>query len=120
MERLAESKINLIHNDTLLEGQLRFSGHTRVQGILKGTVDVAQGSEFMLSENGAIEGELSGDIIYISGYFRGKIKATTEIKISGLARVFGELEAPKIKIEPGAHFEGITRMEKFHADRESS
>ena len=87
-----------------LHGELRFEASFRVDGKLTGTVE-SEGN-LIVGETGEIEGELRVGQIFISGTVRGNVRALRKIQIAPSGKVYADLEAPLLAIEPGATFEG--------------
>ncbi len=105
-EVLSETQINLISQDSKLEGKIHFDSTTRVHGVIHGTIISPAGSTLILAESSVIEGEIQADTLLISGFVKGKIKATTKVVLSSSARILGTITAPSVSVEFGAHFEG--------------
>jgi len=111
MSEIIESEVNLIAEGTRLEGKVTLDRVSRVHGHLLGDIEATEGSLFVLAETGLIEGVLRGDSIVIDGFVRGDIEATTRVVISGTGRVVGDIRAPAVRIDFGAHFEGKITMD---------
>jgi cytoskeletal protein CcmA (bactofilin family) len=76
-----------------LEGGMSLSGHMTVAetGVLQADVEV---------ESAEVHGEVQGDIV-----------ASRSITIQKGARVSGNVQAPRVIIHDGAHFEGAVEMQ---------
>jgi len=109
-DSIIESEITLISEATELEGQLHFTGTTRVFGTLKGKIHSEKGSQLILMESAVIEGSLDVDTLIVAGFVRGEIRAQTRILIKGSGRVIGNIQAPSIQIDFGAFIEGDVQM----------
>ena len=107
-----ESEISLISEGSSFEGTLELSSVARFHGTLKGTLKGKPGSLIVVGESGVIEGQIDADTIWLEGFVRGEVKAQTKIILTPSARVIGDLNSPAIEIQPGAYFEGNSRMEK--------
>lgn len=110
---MREASINLVAEETQVDGRITVTGASRIHGVVKGQLDGAPGSSITLAETGVVEGEINGDRITIDGYVRGNVRATTQAVVSATGRVVGDIEAPSVIIEFGAHFEGECRMENL-------
>lgn len=107
---MASEMFNVITENTKIEGKLAVQEFTRFDGQLYGTVLGQPGSHFILSENGLVEGNITGDQITINGYIRGEIQATGKVTISATGRVIGNIIAASLAVEFGAFFEGQCSM----------
>ena len=109
-DSIIESEITFISEATRLEGQLHFTGTTRVFGTLKGKIQSEKGSQLILMESAVVEGSLDVDTLIVAGFIRGEIRAQTRILIKGSGRVIGNIHAPSIQIDFGAFVEGDVQM----------
>ena len=91
-----------------LEGKLESTGTFRIDSVMKGTL-VSAGT-LILGENAAVEGEITGNRVIISGHFEGTIQAKGRVDIQAKAVVAGDIHTPCLVIEPGAFFEGQCHM----------
>lgn len=108
--RISETELTLIGENTKLEGQIHFTGTTRVFGELRGQVKSSEGSSLILMESSILEGSLDVDTVMIAGFVRGEVRARKQILIEGTGRVIGNLHAPSIRIDFGAFVEGDIQM----------
>ena len=108
---LRESEITLISEGTTFEGTLALASVARVHGTIKGKLVGLPGSLIVLGTQSMVEGTLEADTLWVEGFVRGEIAAKTKVILRPSARVVADIEAPSIEIEPGAHFEGMLRME---------
>jgi cytoskeletal protein CcmA (bactofilin family) len=106
MQTLHEPNVNLVSRESRLEGKLQFEATTRVLGHLSGEVVGMTGSTLIFADSSVIEGKVHGSTIIIDGYVKGDVTASERIVVSRGGRVIGDLTAPSVKIEVGAHFEG--------------
>ncbi len=109
-ETISESELTLIGESTKIEGQIHFTGMTRVFGILKGQIQTDEGSTIILMESSVVEGSLDVETVIIAGFVRGEIRAKKKILIEGTGRIIGNLFAPSIQIDFGAYIEGEVQM----------
>ncbi|HEY6442100.1 MAG TPA: polymer-forming cytoskeletal protein [Candidatus Acidoferrales bacterium] len=91
-----------------LEGKLESTGTFRIDSTMKGTL-VSAGT-LILGEHAAVEGEITGNRVIISGHFDGTIQATGRVEIQAKAVVAGDIHTPCLVIDPGAFFEGQCHM----------
>ena len=110
---MRESEITLIAEGTHIEGQLELTSVARVHGTIKGKLSGAAGSMIVLAPEAQVEGNIRADQLWIEGFVRGEITATTKVILAPSARVIADIESPCIEIEPGAYFEGALKMEKI-------
>jgi cytoskeletal protein CcmA (bactofilin family) len=104
--QIVESSINIVSEGTRLEGKIVFEAISRIHGELVGEVSGRPGSTIILAETSVTEGNIDGDTVWIDGFVRGRVRATTRVIVSQTGRVIGDIRAPSVKIESGAHFDG--------------
>jgi cytoskeletal protein CcmA (bactofilin family) len=110
---IVETSLNIVGENTRLEGKISLDNVSRVHGTLIGEVCAAPGSLLVLGETSVVEGTIVGDTVMIDGFVRGDIVASTKVVVSGTGRVIGNIRAPSLKIEFGAYFEGRSLMESL-------
>lgn len=110
-KEFTETRSNIVAETTEIEGKVVFQNTTRFHGKIRGEVHCGEGSTLLLAETAFIVGDIFADELWIDGYVQGNISAKTRVVISGKGRVIGSVETPTLKVEFGAYFEGVTRME---------
>ena len=103
---IKESAINLISEQTRIDGKVTFDRITRVHGVLNGEVSAKEGSTLILAETSMTEGTIRADTLIVDGFVRGEIFATKQVVISQTGRVVGNIKTASFRLEPGAYFEG--------------
>jgi cytoskeletal protein CcmA (bactofilin family) len=103
---IVETEITLISENSKIEGRVLVERSARIHGTIIGELDAAAGSQVVLAETGVIEGNIRGDQLWIEGFVRGDITATTRVVISSTGRVIGNVVTPSLKMDFGGYFEG--------------
>jgi cytoskeletal protein CcmA (bactofilin family) len=106
---IIETEITLISEDSRIEGKVQVERAARIHGTIVGELDAAAGSQVTLAETGVIEGNVHGDELWIEGFVRGDITATTRVVISSTGRVVGNVVTPSLQMDFGGYFEGQCR-----------
>jgi len=98
----------LIGRDTVIEGDLSFSGGLRLDGRVRGNVLAADGQPTMLvvSENGRVEGEVRVAHLVLNGTVTGPVHAGELLELQAKARVHGEVHYAALEMQQGAIVEG--------------
>ena len=109
---IQETAINIISQETRIEGKAVFEQITRFHGTLIGEAHAREGSTLILAETSLIEGQVFGDTVWVDGFVRGDIHARTRVIVSGSGRVVGKIHTPSLKLEFGAYFEGSCDMQQ--------
>jgi cytoskeletal protein CcmA (bactofilin family) len=87
-----------------VEGTLETQGTFRINSEMKGTL--VSRETLILGEKAAVEGEIIGNQVMVSGRFDGTLRATKKVEIQPTGIVTGDVYSPCVIIEPGAVFEG--------------
>ena len=104
-----QSRIDsLIGAETIIEGNLGFSGGLRVDGEINGNVIAKPGkpSTLVLSEHGRITGEINATHLMVNGRVEGPVCATEYLELQSKARVVGDVQYKTLEIQLGAVVEG--------------
>lgn len=102
------SSVNILGNGTTLTGELKSNGDFRIDGILKGNIEVK--GKLVVGASGSVEGEVICQNADISGEIKGKISVSETLTLKSTARLFGEITTSKLAIEPDAQFTGTCSM----------
>jgi cytoskeletal protein CcmA (bactofilin family) len=100
--------INIISEKTLIKGDINSSGDVRIDGELNGNIDTK--GRIVIGPNGKLEGEIRCSNIEVSGYIKGKIIASELLTMKASARIYGDVIAGKLSVEPGSLFTGTCSM----------
>ena len=115
-----DSRIDtLVGTDTVLTGDLTFSGGLRVDGTIRGNVQEQTGSQgtIILGESGRIEGAVSATEIVLIGTVVGPVKAGQFIELQAKARIKGDLHYTSLEMHMGSVIDGkLVHSEKSEAN----
>lgn len=104
-----QSRIDtLIGADTVVDGDVDFSGGLRVDGAINGNVSAsgAKAGTLVLSERGRIEGAINVSHAVINGTVAGPVRASEYIELQVKARVTGDVCYKTLEMHIGAVVEG--------------
>lgn len=87
-----------------MTGELHFEDSFHIHGKLTGSI-VSDG-ELRIGERGTVDGEIHVRHILVSGTVHGLLKASERVEITATGKIFADIHAPKLIIEPGAIFNG--------------
>jgi cytoskeletal protein CcmA (bactofilin family) len=100
-----DKDIQMLGPQAVLEGNLVFEGSLFMNGHAKGTIESRSGS-IVVGEDAVIHADIFVRAATINGEINGTIRATERIEIHRPARVYGDLNAPIVRIDAGVIFEG--------------
>ena len=109
MTEAGGDKVNtIIGKDTTFSGTLDVSGTLRVDGVLKGEVNVTD--TIAIGPTGEIDANVKTKNAVISGSVKGNIHATEKVELQAKAHITGDLVTKSLVIEQGAVFHGNCNM----------
>lgn len=105
----ALNSLNSFANGTEITGEVKSAGDVRIDGKLKGNVNIK--GRLVIGATGQIEGEIVCANCDVSGKIIGKITVSELLSLKASANIEGDIITKKISIEPGALFTGTCKMD---------
>ena len=93
-----------------IEGNLRGEEDLRIEGDVKGTVQL-QNHSLTIGKDGKIQADVYAKGITVDGNMDGDLFGTERVSIRKTARVTGNIVAPRVCLEDGARFKGSIEMD---------
>lgn len=93
-------ELSVVGSGTRITGRISGSGALRIEGTVKGDINVNGDTE--LAEGANVEGNVKGESLDIAGSLLGDARAHGAIAVRSTAHVRGELRGAEISIEAGA------------------
>jgi cytoskeletal protein CcmA (bactofilin family) len=100
--------INSFANGTEITGEVKSAGDVRIDGKLKGNVNIK--GRLVIGNTGVVEGEIICSNCDVSGKIVGKVNVSDLFSLKATAIVEGEVFTKKLAIEPGAVFTVTCKM----------
>jgi len=105
----AINSINSFANGTEITGEVKSAGDVRIDGKLKGNVNIK--GRLVIGATGHVDGEIVCANCDVSGKVSGKITVSELLSLKASANIQGDIITKKISIEPGAMFTGTCKMD---------
>ena len=102
------SAVTLIARESRFVGELTGTRGVRVEGTLKGSVDLK--AAFEVVDGAEVEGEVHATTVRIGGTLVGNVTASELVELQASAVVKGDITAPSIHVVEGAKLEGRVQM----------
>ena len=99
-----------------INGDLRGDEDLRIEGDVTGTVEL-RNSALTIGKEGKVKADVYAKAIAVDGETKGDLYATERVSIHVNARVQGNIIAPRVSIEEGAHFKGSIEMDPAAVDK---
>lgn len=101
------SKIDtLIGAGSRIDGDVRFSGGLRVDGVVSGNIVSDDAGTLVLSEEAVVEGEIRVAHAVINGQVTGPVHASDSLELQAKARISGDVHYTTIEVHLGAVIDG--------------
>jgi cytoskeletal protein CcmA (bactofilin family) len=101
-------KTTLISSDTVILGDIRFSGVLDVEGLVQGNIVAQPGKDAMVRvvDKGRVEGEIRAPSVIINGAVEGNVHSTKHLELASRARVQGNVYYTLVEMAAGAEVNG--------------
>ena len=103
--KTTDKDIQMLGAQVVLEGNLVFEGTLYMNGHVKGAIESRNGV-IVIGEEAVIHADVFVQSATIKGEVKGTVRATERIAIHPPARVYGDLAAPAVQVDPGVIIEG--------------
>ena len=100
----------VIGSSIQINGDLRGDEDLRIEGKVSGTVEL-KNSVLTIGKEGKVKADVYAKAIAVDGETKGDLYATERVSVHVNARVQGNIIAPRVSIEEGAHFKGSIEMD---------
>ncbi|HEU0200399.1 MAG TPA: polymer-forming cytoskeletal protein [Burkholderiaceae bacterium] len=100
---------SLIGAGSTITGDVLFSGGLRIDGTIKGAVRCVDGEKagmLVISEHGAVEGEVRAAHLVVAGRIEGPVHASELVELQPKARVRGDVHYRALEMHNGAVVDG--------------
>lgn len=106
-------KTTLVSSDTVIVGDVRFSGVLDIEGLVQGSITAQPGKEALVRiiDKGRVEGEIRAPSVVINGEVEGNVYSTRQLELAAKARVQGNVFYSLVEMAAGAEVNGsLTHM----------
>lgn len=100
--------LNLVGAGTVIKGDINCSGDIRIDGTVKGNVEVSQ--KVVVGSTGVVVGNIISADTSVSGKVDGNIQSDKTIVLHGTGTINGDITTKQIIIEQGGKFNGVCKM----------
>ena len=89
-------------------GQLVFQGSARIDGNVDGEIQCH--GTLTIGEGAEVRAKISGQVVIIRGKVEGNVVAKEKVELLAPARLYGDIDAPRLIITEGVVFDGDCSM----------
>ena len=100
--------VGYLYKGSRVTGQLTFQGSARIEGSVDGEIQCH--GTLTIGERAEVRAKISGEIVVIRGRVEGKVVAKEKVELIAPARLFGDVDTPRLIITEGVIFDGDCSM----------
>jgi cytoskeletal protein CcmA (bactofilin family) len=100
--------VALLHNGCRVNGQLVFQGAARIDGHVEGEIQCH--GKLTIGEGAEVRAKISSQVVIVRGRVEGNITAKEKVELIAPARLFGNVNTPRLTITEGVVFDGDCSM----------
>jgi cytoskeletal protein CcmA (bactofilin family) len=97
-----------LHKGSRVSGQLSFQGAARIDGSVEGEIQCH--GKLTIGEGAEVRAKISGQVVVIQGRVEGNVMAKEKIELIAPARLYGNIDTPRLIITEGVVFDGDCSM----------
>ena len=107
--RVNENKLDtVLAEDISFEGEMSFTKELMIKGRYSGTIRAT--GDLYIAADADVEADIVAQSVFVRGRVKGSISASSRVELQGHAEVVGDITAPKIVMDTGCRFDGVSRM----------
>ena len=98
----------VLATDITFRGTIKFSKPFMIRGTVSGTIDAT--SDLVVDSSAEVVAGVDAARVLVRGKVEGNINAKRLVIVTATGTVKGDITAPQVVLEPGAHFSGRCSM----------
>jgi len=113
----------LISTDTVVVGDLHFSGNLDIEGLVQGNIVAQPGADALVRvvSKGRVEGEIRAPGVIINGTVQGDVHSSKHLELASRGRVQGNVFYALVEMAAGSEVNGsLTHVVAADPDREKA
>ena len=99
-----------VGSKTTIKGNLECNENFLVEGAVEGKLN--SNGTIVLGKDAVVRGEVRAREVAVSGIVVGRIRCSDRLEIFDSAKIIGTIQAPVLKMEPGAQVNGRIVMSR--------
>ncbi len=113
----------LVSRDTMVVGDIHFSGNLDVEGVVQGNIIAEKGKDALVRiiDKGRVQGEIRAPSVVVNGTVEGDVHSSKHLELAAKGRVKGNVHYTLLEMAAGSEVNGsLTHTEGQDAGRESA
>ena len=103
-----EELVAYLYKGSRVTGQLTFHGSAKIDGNVEGEI-LCHGM-LTVGREAEVRAKISGEVVIIRGRVEGDVTAKEKVELQSPARLFGNIDAPRLIVTEGVVFDGYCSM----------
>jgi cytoskeletal protein CcmA (bactofilin family) len=101
----------LVSRDTVIVGEIHFSGNLDVEGLVKGNIVALPDQEALVRvvHGGRVEGDIRVPSIVINGFVEGNVHSAKHLELATKGVVHGDVFYTLVEMAAGSEVNGVLR-----------
>jgi cytoskeletal protein CcmA (bactofilin family) len=100
--------VGYLYKGSRVTGELTFQGSARIEGSVDGEIQCH--GTLTIGERAEVRARISGQIVVIRGRVEGSVVAKEKVELIAPARLYGDVDTPRLIITEGVIFDGDCSM----------
>jgi cytoskeletal protein CcmA (bactofilin family) len=100
--------VGCLYKGSRVSGQLTFQGPARIDGSVDGEIQ-CQGT-LTIGEGAEVRAKIFSQVLIVRGRVEGNVEAKERVELTAPARLFGNIDTPRLIITEGVVFDGDCSM----------
>jgi cytoskeletal protein CcmA (bactofilin family) len=93
-----------------IKGELTGNENLMVEGSVEGKI-ILHGHDVTIGPDGRVKAEVHARSVSVGGNLTGNVNADDRVRLTGTGKMTGDIRAPRVVLEDGAHFKGAIDMD---------
>ena len=104
----SSGRTTLISRDTVIAGDIHFSGTLDIEGLVQGNIVALPGKDSLVRvvEKGRVEGEIHAPAVMVNGSIKGNVYSTKHLELAAKAQVEGNVFYNLVEMAAGSEVNG--------------
>lgn len=106
----------LISRETIITGDIQFTGSVHIEGVVKGNITTDEGL-LTVASSGSIEGDVRAQRVVIDGHVHGNVLAEVHLELASRSVINGNVYYCLIEMVKGAQVNGSLHYHDSSSDQ---
>ena len=115
--QFANGEITIIGAGTIVEGLLKTTASTRIDGTVNG--DISSDGVIVVAGEGVVNGNIHAVDVKVNGTVKGNVITSGKTELLSNGKLIGDIHTGSLSIDENAIFQGCCRMNDVEAEEDN-